>query len=67
MKFEGYSIVKSPTGISIRPNDGKSDTEVCLRVEDGSLVVTVYDQANSWSAPDDRTLEFKSNVQTWRT
>jgi len=54
LKFEGYSIVKSPTGISIKPNNGDTNTEVCLRVEDGNLIVTLYatrSGADHWSEP----------------
>ena len=42
MKFENYSIVKSPTGISIKPHNGDSDVELCLCVEGDNLVATLY-------------------------
>ena len=52
MKFEGYSIVKSPTGIAIKPNNGDTTTEVCLRVDKGNLVVTLYAYDNDWCGTD---------------
>ena len=42
MKFENYSIVKSPTGISIKPNNGDSDLEVTLTIENDTLCVTLH-------------------------
>ena len=42
MKFENYSIVKCPTGISIKPNNGYSDLEVTLTIENGTLCVTLH-------------------------
>jgi hypothetical protein len=44
VKLNGFSIVPSASGISIRPKTpgGLADPEVCLRVKDGKLFVTVY-------------------------
>ena len=42
MKFENYSIVKCPMGISIKPNNGYSDLEVTLIIENGTLCVTLH-------------------------
>ena len=46
MKFENYSIVKCPTGISIKPNNGDSDLELCICVEGDNLVATLYETRN---------------------
>jgi hypothetical protein len=46
MKFENYSIVKCPMGISIKPNNGDSDLELCLCVEGDNLVATLYETRN---------------------
>ena len=46
MKFENYSIVKSPTGISIKPHNGDSDVELCLCVEGDNLVATLFATRN---------------------
>ena len=56
MKFENYSIVKSPTGISIKPNNGDSNVELCLCVEGDNLVATLYETRttignNHWCVP----------------
>ena len=61
MKFENYSIVKCPTGISIKPNNGNSDLEVTLTIENDTLNVTLH-------APDpSRTflLWLSSNEGDW--
>lgn len=44
VKLNGFSIVPSPRGVSIRPTlKGKSaDPEVCLHVSNGKLFVAVY-------------------------
>ena len=46
MKFENYSIVKCPMGISIKPNNCDSDLELCLCVEGDNLVATLYETRN---------------------
>jgi len=46
MKFENYSIVKSPTGISIKPNNGDSDVELCITVDNDVLSATLYETRN---------------------
>jgi hypothetical protein len=46
MKFENYSIVKCPMGISIKPNNGDSDLELCICVEGDNLVATLYETRN---------------------
>ena len=46
MKFENYSIVKSPTGISIKPNNGDSDVELCVTVDNDVLSATLYATRN---------------------
>jgi len=42
MQFEKYSVVKCPMGISIKPNNGYSDLEVTLTIENGTLCVTLH-------------------------
>ena len=46
MKFENYSIVKCPMGISIKPNNGDSDLELCICVEGDNIVATLYETRN---------------------
>lgn len=49
MRFNSYSIVsiikKSIRGVSITPNNGHADLEVCVSVADGQLTVSVYDDS----------------------
>jgi len=42
MRFNSYSIVPAPKGVSIKPNNGDADLEVCISVADGQLTVSVY-------------------------
>jgi hypothetical protein len=44
MKLNGWSIVKSPAGISLRPiTDGTPDTpEVCIHILNGTLDISVH-------------------------
>ena len=42
MKFENYSVVKCPMGIAIKPNNGDSDLEVTLIIENDTLCVTLH-------------------------
>ena len=52
MKFENYSIVKCPMGISLKPNNGDSDLEVTLTIENDTLHVTLHAHDNDWCGPD---------------
>ena len=42
MKFENYSVVKCPMGIAIKPNNGDSELEVTLTIENDTLCVTLH-------------------------
>ena len=44
MKYKDFSIVPTHVGISIKPNNGDSDVEVCLTVDYDSyeLVIDVH-------------------------
>lgn len=52
MKFENYSVVKCPMGISIKPNNGDSDLEVTLTIENDTLHVTLHAHDNDWCGSD---------------
>jgi len=42
MKYKNFSIVPTYVGISIKPNNGDSDVEVCLSVEEDTLTIDVH-------------------------
>ncbi len=42
MQFENYSVVKCPMGIAIKPNNGDSELEVTLTIENDTLCVTLH-------------------------
>ena len=61
MKFENYSVVKCPMGIAIKPNNGDSDLEVTLTIENDILDVTLH-------APDPSSaflLRLSSSEDDW--
>jgi hypothetical protein len=42
MKYKNFSIVPTHVGISIKPNNGDSDVEVCLTVDKDTLTIDVH-------------------------
>lgn len=42
MKYKDFSIVPTHVGISIKPNNGDSDVEVCLTVDKDTLTIDVH-------------------------
>lgn len=54
MKLNGWSVVRTPLGVSLRPVDGHG--EICVREDNGFYNIAVY-QDISRDAVEDAVLE----------
>jgi hypothetical protein len=54
MKIGDYSIVRTPSGISIRADncEALSEQEVCLSTETGRLTINIYTKYSDTPTPD---------------